>query len=384
MTSTAPITPPEPDELEISIFGPGFGESIVAHLGWGDWVIVDSCLEPDGLTPVGLGYLRRLGADPATAVKRVVATHWHDDHVKGLAQTVRDCPGAKFICSTALLKKEFVAYTDLWKQKGLTDSPVSELSGVLERITQSVPVPDTVPYPVGFALANRCLWKRTPAHGEAINTAAELHSLSPSDASLARSLQEIAALLTESGPLVKPGASRPNHFSVVLWLSVAGVRCLLGADMEEQDNPCGGWKVIVESQERPTGQASLVKVPHHGSVTGEFEGVWTQMLIPSPSAILSPFRRGKVQLPTPDDASRICGRTSDAFITAGLRNKPSRGRTGSVNRTIQETVRYIRRVNDSFGHVRARCSLRTGASVWSVSCFGDAIPLSALYGGQSA
>jgi hypothetical protein len=197
-------------------------------------------------------------------------------------------------------------------------------------------------------------------------------------------LEGIAALFPAGDTLAKPVPSRPNQFSVVLWLRVAGVRCLLGADMEEEHNPYGGWRLIVESPERPTGAASLFKVPHHGSVTGECGAVWTRMLLGNPVALLTPFRSGRVQLPTEEDANRICARTPNAFITAGFRDRSSRGRTGSVNRTIQETVRYIRRVNDSFGHVRARRMLNSEAGDWSVATFGDAKRLSDLYEKESA
>ena len=65
---TAVTQPPCHDELEVSIFGPGIGESVVVHLGYGDWIVVDSCLNPRTRLPAALEYplptpkdLRRLG-----------------------------------------------------------------------------------------------------------------------------------------------------------------------------------------------------------------------------------------------------------------------------------------------------------------------------------
>ena len=75
--------PPQANEIEVSLFGPGYGECVLLHLGFSDWVIVDSCLNKDKSPPV-LEYLRALGQDPAQVVKLVVATHWHDDHIGGL------------------------------------------------------------------------------------------------------------------------------------------------------------------------------------------------------------------------------------------------------------------------------------------------------------
>jgi len=385
LTWSEPTTPPEPDELEISLFGPGFGECVVAHLGWGDWIIVDSCVAPDGKTPAGLAYLKDLGVEPAAAVKRVVATHWHNDHVRGLAQTMQECVGAKFICSQALFTPELIALTDLWKRQRLVVSPVSELTGVLDAIAKSNSAlqGSSGDSRLGFAIANRCLWRRPRSRGAGGDTSAEVHALSPADAAVRESLKDIAALFPAGDMLTKPVSSRPNQFAVVLWLRVAGLCCLLGADMEEQHNRHGGWSLIAESPERPTGEASAFKVPHHGSVTGECETVWTRMLLSDPMAVLTPFRCGRVRLPTPEDVSRICTRTPRAFITAGFRDRSSRGKTGTVNRTIWETVRYIRKVNDSFGHLRARRKLNTESGDWSVATFGDAKRLSELYAKES-
>ena len=38
-----PVDPPASDVFEVSIFGPGKGESIVVHIGNGRWIVVDSC-----------------------------------------------------------------------------------------------------------------------------------------------------------------------------------------------------------------------------------------------------------------------------------------------------------------------------------------------------
>ena len=55
-------------EFEITLLGPGYGESIVMHVGAGVWVLVDSCLDRNG-RPRALQYLERIGVDPAEAVE---------------------------------------------------------------------------------------------------------------------------------------------------------------------------------------------------------------------------------------------------------------------------------------------------------------------------
>ena len=93
MTPPERSRPPRADEIEISLFGPGCGESLVLHLGHGDWMIVDSCIDNVSAGPASLRYLRDLGIDPARQVKWILTTHWHDDHIRGLSATLRLCEG---------------------------------------------------------------------------------------------------------------------------------------------------------------------------------------------------------------------------------------------------------------------------------------------------
>ena len=66
---TAAETPSARDEIELTLFGPGYGESVVLHIG--DGAVVDSCIDKDG-RPSALSYLENL--DPAEVVVLVAAT----------------------------------------------------------------------------------------------------------------------------------------------------------------------------------------------------------------------------------------------------------------------------------------------------------------------
>ena len=66
--------PPNLHELEVSVFGPGVGECIVAHVGDGDWIVVDSCINRESQEPVALEYLKSLHVDIPSRVRLVVAT----------------------------------------------------------------------------------------------------------------------------------------------------------------------------------------------------------------------------------------------------------------------------------------------------------------------
>ena len=67
--------PPSDREIEVSIFGPGYGECIVVHAGGNEWAIIDACLDKAG-HPAALAYLRQIGVDPAVSVRAVIANDW--------------------------------------------------------------------------------------------------------------------------------------------------------------------------------------------------------------------------------------------------------------------------------------------------------------------
>ena len=98
---------PKHNEIEISCFGPGFGESIVIHLGNSEWIIIDSCTNNIDPLPASINYLNSIKVKVETQVKIVLATHWHDDHIKGIADTLERCKNAVFYCSDALRTDEF-------------------------------------------------------------------------------------------------------------------------------------------------------------------------------------------------------------------------------------------------------------------------------------
>ena len=88
-------TAPQPDEIEVSLFGPGFGECIVIHYGDGRWLVVDSCVD-DG-KPVALTYFQKIGVDPAAAVSHFVISHFDNDHIGGATELYSACSAAQIV-----------------------------------------------------------------------------------------------------------------------------------------------------------------------------------------------------------------------------------------------------------------------------------------------
>src|SRR5262249_25629463 len=146
--------------------------------------------------------------------------------------------------------------------------------------------------------------------------------LSPSDEELQRFLASIAALIpTPIPPVTKSRLPNPgqNDLSVVTWIKIGTIQILLGADLEEHGVRGRGWTAVLASGTRPPGVASLFKIAHHGSTNGHHDGVWSDMLVNAPFAVLTPWTLGGSDLPQPNDVGRIRNLTPNAFSTSRLK-----------------------------------------------------------------
>ena len=206
------------------MLGPGYGESILVHTGDGQWLVVDSCLGADG-EPVALSYLREMDVDPATAVTMVVATHWHDDHVRGMAKLVSACVSARFCCAGALKTDEFLGVAGglARRDHGEFGRGVREIHSVFTDLRRARRRPV-------WAAANRRL-----VNGDRC----EVWSLSPDDAAFESFLRSVALLVSEPVGTSGPGSNKlRNELSVALWVRCGDAVCLLGADNGPRCSRC--------------------------------------------------------------------------------------------------------------------------------------------------
>jgi beta-lactamase superfamily II metal-dependent hydrolase len=356
---------PGHDELEVSLLGPGFGESVAIHLGEGDWALIDSCLDSNG-NPAGLVYLQSMDVDPAQVVL-VVASHWHDDHIGGMAHLVEACPNAAFAYSGALASKEFYALVGALAERSfIRRSGVSEFADVIEVLERRAAGDGGSPSPV-MALRDRRLWTR------AGSLPASIDAVSPSDAAVHISQQAIASALPQAGSTKRAIPSpKPNHASVVLWVAMGEDRALLGADLEETSRPETGWTAILDDANLHGSAASVFKVPHHGSVTSDQPRVWDEALTSEPMAVLSPFALGRVVLPTDEDRQRIRGYTPNAYLTSD-KSRSRRRHEKAVARTLKEMGVSPLVAEPQMGHVRLRKV--SSAQDWTFELFGAAAEL---------
>ena len=349
---------PKPDQIELTLTGPGYGECIILHIGNSNWIIIDSCLDKKKI-PVALSYLHSLGVDPTKDVRLIIATHWHDDHIRGMGKLVETCSEASFCCSAVLCEKEFLAMIGAVENRPMstTSSGMQELYQVFSLLHEK----STKPI---HALANRRIFNQDDC---------EIWSLSPSDSVFNLFLQKVGQLLPPVGETKRHIPSlTPNQAAVVLLFIINKTAILLGSDMEKT-----GWLQILDAEERPNCEASVFKIPHHGSKNAHVDRVWRELLKKEPIALLTPWRLGGREIPTMDDASRILSLTSKAYITTSSYDsvrKSKKERVKAVEKTIKETGATLRSVNLSPGKIRLR-KTEDSQSEWKIEAFGKACDL---------
>ena len=354
---------PASDEIEVTLLGPGYGESVVVHLGNGEWLIVDSCIDtthPE--RPVApLHYLRKLGVNAEQAVKLIVASHWDDDHVQGMAEIVEKCPNAEFVCSKVFAQRDFARFVE-----AMSCNSVMADGANVENIRRVLHYLNKHKKPI-----------KQPIPGRILRSQPAVMCWSPSDFDSDEFLAVVANMhpkATES--IRKPVSTSSNLTSVVLTIKWDSCSVLLGADMEKSKDSRRGWAAVTKeanafSNSPIYSPSDLVKIPHHGSSSGEDSRMWTSMLAEKPISILAPFGRGdlKGRPPTSTDVGRIKKKSKALFITSRHRISKKPGRDLAVERCIREGQIILTSQKIPIGIVRHR---RMPGSDWRSELFGSA------------
>jgi hypothetical protein len=346
--------PPAADEYEVSLFGPGFGEAIALHVGNGDWILVDSCwLDPINLVPVSSSYLDSLGV-PAGGVKKIVASHWHDDHVKGLSKLVEKYVDAELAYPGYLGSKEGLEF--LTAYGGAVEPSTRGTKELFRSFKAASPMRR---HPV---LARHIVFEGAYAHGDVLVVA-----FSPTAAAWEKSN---AAALARIHPGVLPrniAEPKPNISSIVIHVQVPGDAILLGSDLES-DGTLGWDAVLADGWASRRTKSSLYKVSHHGSATACRSSIWSSYVVGDPEAALTPFVNGSVRLPKADDVARI--KTYTNKLTTTCVPGANLPRASEADRQLVTFLRNATGRSKRMGHVRYR--KRAGAASWSCELLGAA------------
>ncbi len=344
------------DEIEITLFGPGYGEAAAVHLGCGSWILVDSCIDPASKNSAGATYLEGLRTTP-DCVLAIVATHWHDDHVRGLTKLVRAYPEAPLWVSGALRSDEAGAFFAAYNGSKSTDLTrgTAELYGAVQQAKS-----------VFWAIQRMTVLELFPNGVKTIVSA-----LSPVHAAHSATIAKLASYIPREGDSVNHAPDiQPNIESIALHIDFGHDAVLLGSDLEE--HPTLGWTAVTQdvwcAQRTP---AHVYKVAHHGSSTAEHAGIWTKLLAPKPISLLTPFVRGSVRLPRSLDQTRIRQKSSQSYISSNGTLKPKMD--SRVLKRLNDIGGNVKRFNAALGAVRMR--KRYTESDWRIELFGAAARL---------
>jgi hypothetical protein len=362
--SPPPTDAPASDVVEVNLFGPGYGESILMHLGSNHWIVVDSCAPDDEAEPAALAYLRQIGVKASEVIKYIVATHWHDDHIRGFSSIVSACPQAEVFLSSALTHRPFMRLVLVNAPRHVTN--LREMNRTIRTLNgrrQQLPV-----QPYSFVLENTAL------HSNLLhpNNEVEVWALSPSSSDVKVALSQIGHFLPQEDRLRLPAIPDPkeNRTSIVLYIRSGNQRVLFGADREKQKAKTRGWNSVAAcATKRGFSPATLFKVAHHGSPNGDSDVIWSDLLEEDSVAMLTPFRRGtKGGRPRPTDISALCSRTKWAFTTSDVSaSSTAYRRPAAIGIRAEDAAMGVQALGPAqlpLGHVRARAGMAGGP--WSI------------------
>jgi hypothetical protein len=295
----------------------------------------------------------------------VVATHWDQDHVKGIGDIIEACHSAKFVCASVFLKEEFQTYIEVMSI-GTQDRGAKDILKAFNALHNS----GRIPMP---AMAGSILLRRV-SDLAAQGVRAELRALSPSDREFQLFLQELGSEIPAVRQALRVAVARtPNLASVVLALQWEDCDVLLGADMERRAELDRGWNAVVtKAQDLGLRKSGLVKIPHHGSVTAHHDGMWNMLLVKEPTATIVPFGKGvgASRPPTDRDVARIRSKSSELFITAPHSTKPiPPAQDPGVTRSLRDGGIRTAALSKTMGLVRFR---RTAGNKWAKTLLGAA------------
>lgn len=356
------------------MFGPGFGECILLHLGDGNWAVIDSCRDATSKKPAALQYLSSLGANPATSIQLVVATHWHDDHMDGISTVFQTATSAVFACTGAVQQNDFKEVLAAWTGTRFLPggSGVDELRSIMvelkKRRTNSRHVAPKL------ASVGKSLW---PANGKPNPLAMCIKCLSPSDAAVLATISRLKGV-TPANSKIRRRLPRllENDTSVVLSVEAGGHRVLLGGDLHVKGDRSLGWLAIVDDHAGVNAKHHAFKVPHHGSPTGDHDEIWDKLVVGQTCAVTTPFVGGKVQLPSVADCKRILSKTQNAYLSAPPLAGKFRDANKTVERMMQEATRSLHFVPGKYGQIRLRKNLSDAHDApWRVELFGSALSM---------
>jgi hypothetical protein len=363
------------NQVEISLFGPGAGECILIGIGRNNWYCVDSCIPRGESSPVALSYLHSQGIDVADSLKKIIVTHWHDDHIRGIADVYKQATNARLIISPFVKERDFIP---LLKTYGSNTDTTIGTREILELLF----LQEKRDKDFSLAIMNRTLDNsQLNISGFIIDT--RIISYSPTDRYTNACLKELGKLLA-SLPSSDLSFNLPdpniNFSSIVLFVEIGNFRVLLGSDMSVDSNGLGWATIIDDPVIKRNPRSDIYKVAHHGSVKSDSSRIWTELLNSNPKCILTPFTRGKNIVPNRKGIENIREKTTDAFISSYTKSNGKKRRQNEIQSTLTDFGIKPKYAFPKCGHIRLRSTIEgdNKLSDWTIELSPEARKLSSI------
>lgn len=371
------IGEPGADEIEVTTLGPGVtsGESIVVHLKDDEWIIIDSCMVGTEVLP--LQYLASIGVG-YDKVSKVICTHWHSDHIRGLPRVLAECRNAKFYLA-----------------------PVGDFKGYLNVVLKAVgiaPVESNV-----WNILNDCLetlykeGKRMPdllAKNSRIlhhNELADMYVIGPSDEMYNRFYASLIRINADKPDQKDIENMEGNLCSVAFSINFKGQKVLLGGDMETgrpksqkynyvlckdacaEHEKCG-WCDAIENgnvfyDEKPY---HVVNMPHHSSASSYCPKMWRESFVEGgPIATTTYFKCAKGEdLPTREMLDTYRTHCDVLFSTCGRGHNADKQDVTNQGLASIDGLEVMEEYVETGGAIV--CRWRNEEEGWRIWCFGEA------------
>lgn len=330
--------PPCDNEMEISVFGQGFGECIAICCGHRNYVIIDSFVNRKTGKPIALEYLSSMGLPPS-CIKQVVITHWHKDHIEGAAEILKEAsPDVEVVLNPIVKNDKFNKLIE--RGAAEKNESVSEFEKIYDFISCN-----------GYknVIVSTCRSKIYSNHGTG---EVELFSLSPQDNEIFKYISSLN--IPKESQQVSYVYPSDNLLSIVLLARIANKGFLFGGDMENSLSEDSGWPAIVSQYDHQDVDIDIFKIPHHGSITGHNDAVWDSLIKKKPISVITSFIKLKNPLPTEDDVARICKMSERTFVLGKREALPK-----YLERKLRKSnaIQSIHSLDSEIGIVRYRQTL---------------------------
>ena len=361
---------PHEEDVELVLIGTGggYGESILIKIAARSWIIVDSCINPETKEPLPLEYLRNLGVDYRNNVVKIICTHWHDDHIRGISKLLKECSKAQFSPTRINDTRKFMAFVDI-------DEKIHAEGGIrsTKEFKKCAEILEERGIPANRLNSNMLVYKEQHKGVDF-----ELFALSPSDFVVQQFDYELSNIIKRVFEKKLAIVSEsPNDKSVVLLLKFGKQRVLLGADLEVGDNPKKGWIDILDnSLVTDEIKANLFKISHHGSENGYHKRIFEELVQTDSTLKLTPWNLNE-KLPTGEMIDCYKKHSEKLYITSPVistRRPKAKKRGRDIEKIIETFNKTLTEVKFNEGVIRSRFNYVT-LSGWSTQTFSSALKI---------